>query len=153
MQIWNGSDEYCWRYRADTILSTDGQTDGRTDRQGDTSIPPYQLRWSGGYNELTAFFLDSGHQAPYSPYKPCNHNLYIGIIIFPHIDNTKYIFFQKLHLKMSQINICHVVQRTKVDSLWPSNIIWHQRSSSTLVQIMACCLTTPSHYQSQSYRQ
>ena len=27
MQIWNGSDEYCWRYRADTILSTDGQTD------------------------------------------------------------------------------------------------------------------------------
>ena len=27
MQIWNGSDEYCWRYSADTILSTDGQTD------------------------------------------------------------------------------------------------------------------------------
>ena len=23
----------------------------RTDGQGDTSIPPYQLRWSGGYNE------------------------------------------------------------------------------------------------------
>ena len=44
MQIWNGSDEYSWRYRADTILSTDGQ--------GDTSIPPFQLRWSGGYNYL-----------------------------------------------------------------------------------------------------
>ena len=27
MQIWNGSDEYYWRYRTDTILSTDGQTD------------------------------------------------------------------------------------------------------------------------------
>ena len=26
VQIWNGSDEYCWRYRADTILSTDRQT-------------------------------------------------------------------------------------------------------------------------------
>ena len=51
MQIWNGSHEYCWRYRADTILSTDGQTDRRTDGQGDTSIPPYQLRWSGGYKE------------------------------------------------------------------------------------------------------
>ena len=51
-QIWNGSDEYSWRYRADTILSTDGQTDRQTDGQGDTSIPPYQLRWSGGYNEL-----------------------------------------------------------------------------------------------------
>ena len=27
MQIRNGQSEYCWRYRADTILSTDGQTD------------------------------------------------------------------------------------------------------------------------------
>ena len=26
------------------------QTDRRTDGQGDTSIPPFQLRWSGGYN-------------------------------------------------------------------------------------------------------
>ena len=41
MQIWNGSDEYCWRYRADTILSTDGQTDGRTDGQTDKVIPVY----------------------------------------------------------------------------------------------------------------
>ena len=24
------------------------------------------------------------------PYKLCNHNLYIGIIIFPHIDDTVY---------------------------------------------------------------
>ena len=24
----------------------------RTDGQGDTSIPPYQLRWSGGYNDM-----------------------------------------------------------------------------------------------------
>ena len=35
---------------------TDGQTDGRTDGQGDTSIPPYQLRWSGGYNELMSCY-------------------------------------------------------------------------------------------------
>ena len=27
------------------------QTDRRTDGQGDTSIPPFQLRWSGGYND------------------------------------------------------------------------------------------------------
>ena len=26
------------------------QTDRRTDGQGDTSLPPFQLRWSGGYN-------------------------------------------------------------------------------------------------------
>ena len=66
MQISNGSDEYCWRYRADTILpQTDRRTSlenlisaamkqaaphtcGRTDGQGETSIPSFQLRWSGG---------------------------------------------------------------------------------------------------------
>ena len=41
VQIWNGSDEYCWRYRADTILSTDGKadtilsTDGEMERRTD----------------------------------------------------------------------------------------------------------------------
>ena len=38
-------------YRVDTILSTDGQTDGGTDGQGETSIPPFQLHWSSGYNK------------------------------------------------------------------------------------------------------
>ena len=33
VQIWNGSYEYCWRCRVDTILSTDRQKDRRTDRQ------------------------------------------------------------------------------------------------------------------------
>ena len=28
------------------------QTDRRTDGQGDTSIPPFQLRWSRGYNYI-----------------------------------------------------------------------------------------------------
>ena len=32
------------------------------------------------------------------------------------------------------------------NSLWPSGAIWWQRSESTLAQIMACCLTAPSHY-------
>ena len=41
MQIWNGSDEYCWRYRTDTILSTDGQTDWRTKLK----------QYTGGYND------------------------------------------------------------------------------------------------------
>ena len=39
---------------------------------------------------LSAFFENRGHWGPYSPYKPFNHNLYIGIIIFPHIDNPQY---------------------------------------------------------------
>ena len=31
-------------------------------------------------------------------------------------------------------------------SLWPNDTIWRQRSGSTLAQVMACCLTAPSHY-------
>ena len=32
------------------------------------------------------------------------------------------------------------------DLLGPSEAIWRQRSGSTLAQVMACCLTAPSHY-------
>ena len=32
------------------------------------------------------------------------------------------------------------------NSLGPSDAIWRQRSGSTLVHVMACCLTAPSHY-------
>ena len=34
-----------------------------------------------------------------------------------------------------------------VNSLWLSDAIWCHRSVSTLAQVMACCLTAPSHYQ------
>ena len=33
-----------------------------------------------------------------------------------------------------------------VNSLGPSSAIWRQRCGWTLVQVMACCLTAPSHY-------
>ena len=33
-----------------------------------------------------------------------------------------------------------------INSLWPSDTIWRQRSGSTLAQVMACCPTAPSHY-------
>ena len=36
-----------------------------------------------------------------------------------------------------------------VNSLWPSYAIWRQRSGSILAQVMACCLTAPSHYLNQ----
>ena len=31
-----------------------------------------------------------------------------------------------------------------INSLWPSDAIWRQRTRSTLVQVLACCLTAPS---------
>ena len=38
-----------------------------------------------------------------------------------------------------------------VNSLWPSDTIWRQRSGSTLAQVMACCLMAPSHYLNQCW--
>ena len=38
-----------------------------------------------------------------------------------------------------------------VNSLWPSDAIWWQGSRSTLVQVMACCLSAPSHYLNQCW--
>ena len=36
-------------------------------------------------------------------------------------------------------------------SLWPSDAIWRKGSMSTLVQVMAWCLTAPSHYLNQCW--
>ena len=36
-------------------------------------------------------------------------------------------------------------------TLWPSDTIWRQRSGSILAQVMACCLTAPSHYLNQCW--
>ena len=41
--------------------------------------------------------------------------------------------------------------RDVVNSLWPSDVIWRQGSWSTLAQVMACCLTAPSHYLNQCW--
>ena len=37
------------------------------------------------------------------------------------------------------------------NSLGPSDAIWRWRPWSTLVQVMACCLTAPSHYLNQCW--
>ena len=36
-------------------------------------------------------------------------------------------------------------------SLGPSDAIWWQKTGSTLAQVMACCLTAPSHYLNQCW--
>ena len=38
-----------------------------------------------------------------------------------------------------------------LNSLWPRNAIRRHRSGSTLAQVMACCLTAPSHYLNQCW--
>ena len=37
------------------------------------------------------------------------------------------------------------------NSLWPSDTIWRHKSGSTLAQVMACCLTAPSHFLNQCW--
>ena len=37
------------------------------------------------------------------------------------------------------------------NSLWPSDAIWWHRSGSTWAQLLACCLTAPSHYLNQCW--
>ena len=48
-----------------------------------------------------------------------------------------------------------VSQFTTVDNdlnlLRPSDAIWRHRSGSTLAQVMACCLTAPSHHLNQCW--
>ena len=43
----------------------------------------------------------------------------------------------------------HYLSLINFNSLWPSDAIWREGSGSTLVQVMACCLTAPSHYLNQ----
>ena len=50
------------------------------------------------------------------------------------------MFFVSILLKMAVIN-----------SLWPSDDIWHHGSWSTLVQVMAYCLMAPSHHLTQCW--
>ena len=39
----------------------------------------------------------------------------------------------------------------KVTLLWPNDAIWRHKTGSTLAQIIACCLMTPSHYLNQCW--
>ena len=47
--------------------------------------------------------------------------------------------------------IIYAVWLVWVNSLWPSDAKWRHRFGSTLAQVMACCLTAPSHYLNQCW--
>ena len=44
-----------------------------------------------------------------------------------------------------------ILIRISFNSLGPSDAIWRHKSGSTLAQVMACCLTAPSHYLNQCW--
>ena len=51
-------------------------------------------------------------------------------------------------VNFSTLIACH---NCIINSLWPSEAIQQQRSGPTLVQVMACYLTPPSHYLNQCW--
>ena len=60
------------------------------------------------------------------------------------------------HVTLCYINLIlhwakHITLWSLTNSLGPSGAIWRQRSGSTLPQVMACCLTAPSHYLNQCW--
>ena len=65
------------------------------------------------------------------------------------IQNVKIVFQENIYqcVICKMWSICFWLQY--VNSVWPSDTIWWYRSGSTLSLVMACCLTTPSHYLNQ----
>ena len=51
-------------------------------------------------------------------------------------------------LTLTKISVA-VLRKQGVYTFWPSDAIWWHRSRSTLPQVMACCLTAPSHHLNQ----
>ena len=81
--------------------------------------------WVIKFNSLSG---DRGHRGPYIPYKLCNHNLYIGIIIFPHIDNAQYTGQNQLYEKIKKRNIKKQTKKWGHPFSWLA--IWESNSTS-----------------------
>ena len=79
--------------------------------------------------------------------------LYILFIYFSYNQNNGQVHFSCGRLYPLRItdasNAC--VSVPVINSLWPSDAIWRQRFGSPLAQVMACCLTAPSHYLNQCW--
>ena len=67
---------------------------------------------------------------------------------FVDVENVKNVL-QLAGMEVS-VSMCWLVT---FNSLRPSDAIWRHRSGSTLAQVMACCLTAPSHYLNQCWQQ
>ena len=59
---------------------------------------------------------------------------------------NKFVLWMRYLIPNWELRSSRYHSTLEVDSLWPSKAIWQHRSGSTLDLVMACCLTTPSHY-------
>ena len=89
-----------------------------------------------------------------------------SLVIQQHFDGKKLgawwhqaIFYQLFHPCINGlVQDCSIptanaikISQSSINSLWPSDAIWWHRTWSTLAQVMACCLTAPSHYLNQCW--
>ena len=49
------------------------------------------------------------------------------------------------------LGFSHIDSLNLINSLWPGDAIWRHGTRSILTQVMACCLTAPSHYLKQCW--
>ena len=63
--------------------------------------------------------------------------------------STSWISLVNKYVSPESLMTCYQAMIVDINSLWPSNTIWRQRSGSILAQVMACCLMAPSHYLNQ----
>ena len=89
--------------------------------------------------------------------------IYVG----HNVDNVcrSYVYMTSTWRFKTVVNICVIYHSTctsrvlpsitsvcpVVNSLWPGDSIWRHGTRSTVAQVMACCLTAPSHYLNQCW--
>ena len=70
-----------------------------------------------------------------------------GSKIYHVLSDISILVHVHVHVFLLQHNFLHQNEvRDLLNSSWPSDAKWRQGSRSTLVQVMAFCLTAPSHY-------
>ena len=72
-------------------------------------------------------------------------------VLFTLISMRRFIHFIAIFSRIDAVAMSYDYAIVRINSLGPSDAIWRWRSWSTLVQVMACCLTAPSHYLNQCW--
>ena len=85
----------------------------------------------------------------------CNDDVIIALKPCPGVVLTQWLWLRHVLYVICAENPPGRYQLPKkwsqINSLCPSDVIWRQGSRSTLTQVMACCLTAPSHYLNQCW--
>ena len=77
-----------------------------------------------------------------------NKSAFVQIMVWCRRETTNHYLNQWWLILLTQI---YATRLQWVNSLRPSDAIWRHRSGPTLAQVMACCLTAPSHYLNQCW--